>query len=276
MSTKPLGRDSLAGRASGVFDYVSASRLNLWLKCPLAFRLKYIDGVETPASPAAFMGKAVHMGLETYYRHRQLGLTLSASEVGCRVTDQWGQAAIDEKLSFGTVADEQACQRQTLALLQAYLGHIPTTEPKPLAVEVAVDAPLVDPATGEDLGMPLVGIMDLVLPDGDGPLIADFKTTARSGDPLEVAHEIQLSCYAFLFRHASPIPEGSLEIRNLVKTKLPAVQFHRYAARQERHFRRLFAVIRAYLDDLHTGRFLFRPGLGCTICDFRKLCSERD
>ena len=47
-------------------------------------------------------------------------------------------------------------------------------------------------------------------------------------------------------------------------------------ARNEKHFQRLFAVIRAYLDDLHSGRFLFRPGLGCTTCDFRTVCSERD
>jgi hypothetical protein len=41
MSTQPLSRDALATRAGGVFDYVSASRLNLWLKCPRAFRLRY-------------------------------------------------------------------------------------------------------------------------------------------------------------------------------------------------------------------------------------------
>jgi hypothetical protein len=33
---------------------------------------------------------------------------------------------------------------------------------------------------------------------------------------------------------------------------------------------RLFAVIRAYLDDLHSERFVFRPGQGCSYCDFRE------
>lgn len=67
-----------------------------------------------------------------------------------------------------------------------------------------------------------------------------------------------------------------MEIRNLIKTKIPKVQFHRYAARNEKHLQRLFAVIRAYLDDLHSGKFLFRPGLGCMTCDFRNVCPERD
>jgi hypothetical protein len=276
MSTHPFSRDELVTRAGGVFDYVSASRLNLWLKCPKAFRLRYIDGIKTPTSPAAFVGKAVHLGLECFYRHRQLGLMLSPSDVASRVVNLWGQAVADEHMSFGSVAVEQACQDQTLVLVQAYLGQVPPSEQRPLAVEVAVEAPLVDPATGEDLGMPLVGVMDLVLPDSDGPLIADFKTTARSGEPLAVVHEIQLGCYSFLFRHASGDSEGGLEIRNLIKTKIPKVQFHRYAARNEKHFQRLFAVIRAYLDDLHSGKFLFRPGLGCTTCDFRSSCSGRD
>jgi hypothetical protein len=276
MSIQPLIKEELPAPAAGVFEYVSASRLNLWLKCPLAFRLRYIDGAETPTSPAAFVGKAVHMGLECFYRHRQLGLTLSPAEVADRISQQWCQTVADERMSFDSVAVEQACQDQTLVLVQAYVGQVATSEQRPLAVDVAVEAPLVDPATGEDFGMPLVGVMDLVLPDSDGPLIADFKTTARSGEPLAVVHEIQLGCYSYLFRHASGDSEEGLEIRSLVKTKIPKVEFHRYPARNEKHFRRLFAVVRAYLDDLHSDRFLFRPGLGCAMCDFRRICPEHD
>src|SRR5258708_36505690 len=101
---------------------------------------------------------------------------------------------------FERVAEDQACQRQAVELVAAYLQAVPANEPKPLAVEVSVEAPLVDPATGEDLGIPLVGIMDLVLDEEAGPLIVDFKTAARNSEPLEITHEIQLSCYSYLFR----------------------------------------------------------------------------
>jgi hypothetical protein len=57
---------------------------------------------------------------------------------------------------------------------------------------------------------------------------------------------------------------------------LPAnIQFHRYAARNAKHFSRLFAVVRAYLDDVDSGKYLFRPGLGCGMCDFRRQCLTR-
>ena len=102
-----------------------------------------------------------------------------------------------------------------------------------------------------------------------GPLIVDFKTASRSGPPLEVTHEIQLGAYAYLARATTERQEAGLEIRQLVKTNTPQVQRHRYEPRGERHFGRLFAVIRAYLDDLDRGRFNFRPGLGCQLCEFR-------
>jgi len=60
-----------------------------------------------------------------------------------------------------------------------------------------------------------------------------------------------------------------LEIRSLVKTKTPKIEFHRYQARSDAHFRRLFSLIRTYLDDLDAGGFVYRPGFGCTICDYR-------
>jgi hypothetical protein len=43
----------------GPWAYISPSRLNLWLKCPLAFKLRYIDGVKTPTTPSLFIGKQV-------------------------------------------------------------------------------------------------------------------------------------------------------------------------------------------------------------------------
>jgi len=60
MSTAVLHRTPAEQRAAGVWDYISPSRLNLWLRCPLAFRLRYIDGIRSPPSPAMFVGKRVH------------------------------------------------------------------------------------------------------------------------------------------------------------------------------------------------------------------------
>jgi len=266
-----LGFGSIEQRRSESDGYISPSRLNCWLKCPLSFRIRYIEGIRTPTSPSLFLGKVVHFGLEASYRHRQLGITLEAEQVVQKMLDGWARLIDEEKATFDSVADEQALQKQACDLVTAYLAFAPKDE-KPLAVEVALEAPLVDPETGENLGMPLVGVVDLVL-DGQGePVICDFKTAARSSEPMEISHEIQLSSYAWLYRQITGRQEAGLEIRSLIKTKIPKCEFHPYPARSDAHFTRLFAVIREYLDALDSGRFNYRPGFGCSMCDYRREC----
>ena len=270
MSTAVLDRQTFQQRQGGIWDYVSPSRLSCWLSCPLKFGFRYVQGIKSPTTPSLFLGKVSHALLERWYRHRQLGVAVEAADVIARLDDLWGQAVNEEDMKFESAADEHALKQQAGDLVAAYLRHIPTNEPRPMAVETSVEAPLVDPVTGEDLGMPLVGIMDLVLDDAAGPIITDFKTSARSAEPLEITHEIQLSSYAYLFRHGAEQQEAGLEIRSLIKTKVPKVEFHRYPARTDVHLARLFAVVWEYLDALDAGRFNYRPGFGCGMCEFRE------
>ena len=268
MSAGLLGFAEVQERQGGALEYVSPSRLSCWLSCPLKWKLRYLDGLRTPTTPSLFIGKAVHSALETYYRHRQFDVTLEADDVVRRSRESWALLVDEEEMSFDSPEAEMAIMQQVDDLVRVYLQTAPRDE-KPLAVEVAVEAPLVDPFTGEDFGIPLVGVLDLVLDGGSGPVITDFKTASRSSEPMEISHEIQLSSYAWLYRQITGQQESGLEIRSLIKTKAPKVEFHPYAARTEGHFRRLFAVIREYLDNLDANRFNFRPSLGCGMCDFR-------
>jgi putative RecB family exonuclease len=268
MSTGLLGFEDVQERQGGPLDYVSPSRLSCWLSCPLKWRFRYLDGLRTPTTPSLFIGKAVHNALECYYRHKQLGVTLDANEVNRRSLGSWAQLVDAEEMTFDTPEAEDAMRQQVCDLVRAYLDYVPQDE-KPLAVEVAAESSLVDPFTGENLGIPLVGVIDLVL-DGDaGPVIIDHKTAARSSEPMEISHEIQLSSYSWLHRQITGQEEAGLEIRSLIKTKVPKVEFHSYAARTEAHFRRLFSVLREYVDALDSGKHNYRPGFGCGLCDFR-------
>jgi len=58
-----------------------------------------------------------------------------------------------------------------------------------------------------------VGVIDLVLAENAGPRVVDFKTAARNQTPLEISHELQLTAYAYLFRHNTSQEEAALEIR---------------------------------------------------------------
>ncbi len=268
ISTVHAGNE-LQERSTDVRAYISPSRLNIWLRCPLAFKLRYIDGIQSPPSKSMFVGKMVHAGLEVFYRHRQLGVTLPAGDVVQRMDACWEPLVAEDGLEFKDGAEEVKLRTQSAHLVSAYLAQLPANEPAPTTVETKLEAPLVDPFTGEDLGIPLLGVVDLVVDSDDGPLVCDFKTSARSGSPVEIMHEVQLTAYAYLFRQLADEIEAGLEIRSLIKTKVPKIEYHRYAARTDSHFRRFFQIVRQYLDDLDRNTFVYRPGFGCTMCDFR-------
>ena len=254
-------------RAGSVWDYVSPSRLNLWVRCPLAFKLKYIDGIRSPTTPSLFLGKAVHAGLECFYRHRQVGVNLDASDVIQRLNACWESLLAEDNMTFASTGDETKLKQQAAVLICAYLVQV-RDEPVPMAVETTLEEPLVDPFTGEDLGIPLLGVIDLIVPEDGGAVVVDFKTAAKSGPPTEKIHEIQLSAYSYLYRATTRQFESGLQIRSLVKTKTPKIEYREYPARSESQLRRFFQIVRAYLDDLDRGRFVHRPGFGCTMCDF--------
>jgi hypothetical protein len=199
-----------------------------------------------------------------------LGITLPPDEVITRMDAGWDQAVADEQMDFDSTTQETTLRQQVAHLVKAYLAQVPPDEPRPLAVEATMEVPLVDPFTGEDLGIPLLGIVDLVLDDPDGPVIRDFKTSSRSAPPFEVTHEVRLTSYSYLFRRSTGIEEVGLEIHSLIKTKTPKIEGHRYPARTDGHFRRLFGVLREYLDALDAGRFNYRPGWGYAMCDVRE------
>lgn len=153
---------------------MSPSRLNLWLRCPLAFEFKYLQGIEVATSPSLFLGKTLHALLECYYRHRQLGISVGMAELTSQMDEIWPQALAEERPPLDGPSEEQAVKVQALGLVEAYLGEFAKESARVLAVESVMEAPLVHPETGRDFGIPLVGITDLVLETDAGPVIVDF------------------------------------------------------------------------------------------------------
>ena len=127
--TIELVEQNQADRAGSVWQYVSASRLNLWLKCPLAFRLRYIDCVPEPSTPSLFIGKQVHHGLERLYRRRQLGLETELEEVTGPLLADWEEAVSREGLQFSGRQEEAKVRDQVVSLLAAYFRQLPADEP---------------------------------------------------------------------------------------------------------------------------------------------------
>jgi len=112
-----------------VWDYVSPSRLSLWLKCPLAFKRRYIDEWKTALTPALFVGKVVHSVLAHIYRLRIAGHVATMDELPTFVADAWEYARETEPCYFDDDSDEQKYKHQVLDLATTYLPqHDTNTE----------------------------------------------------------------------------------------------------------------------------------------------------
>jgi len=175
-----------------VLDYISPSRLSLWMKCPLAFRRRYVEGFQTAPSPALFVGKITHSVLAHIYRLRKAGQECTQDNLPMLVADAWKFGMETEPPFFENDAEEEKSRYQILDLVQAYLSAIPVQEEKPIVIEQRYEVPLIDLTTRENLGIPLVGVLDLVLNEECGQVIVDFKTSSTASIS-DLAHEIQLT-----------------------------------------------------------------------------------
>lgn len=255
----------------GLWSYISASRLNLWAKCPLAFRYRYIDGIVTPCTPNLFLGKVVHAALETYYRRRQIGVLSTPDTADELAESAWHATSEAEPMLWDASEDSVKCRKQATELVRAYVNEFAEEAEYILAMETSLETPLTDPDTGENLGVPLFGIVDLVLERNDNITLVDFKTAASASAPTEQAHAVQLTLYSVLLQ-GNGYEHVETEIRQLVKTKTPKICTHRFGERNERQLDRFFALCREYLDSLDRGTFNYRPCWSCSMCDYRHLC----
>ena len=122
ISTGPGGHGVLE-QSSNVWSYISPSRLNAWLKCPVAFKLRYLEGIRSRTTPSLLLGKAVHAGLECYYRHRQVGLKLETSDVVERLDACWEDLLAEDNMTFASSDDECKLKQQAAGLITAYLAE---------------------------------------------------------------------------------------------------------------------------------------------------------
>ena len=184
----------------------------------------------------------------------------------------WKDCRRRESIEFRSTDEESASQILATNLIRAYLENVPPDEPKTLGAETPLEADLIDPINGENLGIQLMGIIDLVQDSPDGPVIVDFKTAARATAPSPLAHELQLSAYSYLFRQVTGLQESHLEIRQLIKTKTPKIAVHVFPPRTDEDFERFFELVKEYLAAIRRRQFNYRPSWNCGMCEFAQRC----
>jgi CRISPR/Cas system-associated exonuclease Cas4 (RecB family) len=245
--------------------HLSKSQIDLYHKCPEAYRRRYIEGEKRPPGIALLVGTGVHVGAETNFRqkietHQDLSADdiIDASVAGfeqrCSVegyeltNDEAGRGA---KLVLG-IAKDIVVDLAGLYADEMAPDYQPTEVEKSTVIEL--------PNCSHDL----VSITDL---RDDRDRVVDFKTAARKPSESEAATSIQLTINAAAFAVDTGRAASEVRLDVLTKTKTPA----RHVLKSERDaddFQMLAHRIDAMAQAINAGVFPPAP-LGSWQCSAR-------
>lgn len=265
---KPAKSNDEAGTGSNPLEYLSASRLKMFQECRLKFYFKYVEQIPMEATPALFIGKVTHALLQRWNLNRWRGLPADPQSLHPVFLELWKQTQPKELEWEG---QEEKSREKTWDMIQFYLAQSPVPlDEKPEAVEVLVERDL------DAHGLPpLKGVIDLVRKGG---VIVDFKTTARTPEQGMAAHqnEVQLGCYALLYREATGKTEGGFELHHLVKTKEPKLVVTTLEPLERNQIQRLVRIMESYVQGVQAEDWIPSPGQHCAWCDYFRECRAWD
>lgn len=260
---------NVAPHPGNPLEYISASRLKCFGTCRLQFFFRYILRIPTATSPALLVGQVVHGVLQAWNLARWRGEDASVEAMEAEFLQLWETKSEEADMQWKTPEEEQTEKAKAWKVTEHYLRNapIPLGE-KPEAVEVVVERDLL--AHGLP---PLKGIIDLVR---EGGRILDFKTTARTPDDSQAAHQngIQLGCYSLLYREATGQPELGFELHHLVKTAKPKIAVTALEPMNPRQIQQLLRIMESYVAGVEAEDFVPSPGMHCGFCDHFSECQR--
>ncbi len=253
-------------------DYISISRINCWLQCPMKYRLQYIEQVPWAFKPAALaLGVAVHAAIEVYYRGVQKNEPELLPHLVDVYNDSWKADTEGQELDIDS---PEQVRIQGEKLLDTFVNNVHPS--MIIAVEQEFRVPLVDPSTGEILDTDFLGRIDLIEADDSGtPVIVDHKTLARRPAEGEYDNNIQLMGYAYAARIseiADPDDDLLLRIDALLKTKTPGFD-QRFVVQTPHDAAKFFLIASEVLRGIQTGVFPPHPGWWCKGCPVGYNCT---
>ena len=194
-----------------MMDHISATQINMFLRCPAAYAFRYMEGLIIPPKSALTRGRSVHKAQEVNYRQKiESHLDLPLADIKDAASTEFDLAAQDTEWH----PDEKPGQVKDEAITLAGLYHqeiAPKVQPEFVEEEVYVTL---------DSGINLKGFIDVVQ---EGGIIRDTKTTGRTPGQDAMDKNLQMTAYSLAYRALLGKPEEGLRLDYLVNTKTPKV-----------------------------------------------------
>jgi putative RecB family exonuclease len=259
--------------------HVSHSQIFTYLNCSLKYRFMYVEArPQERISIALPFGSAIHASLERYYRtlkekgsKEPLGILQEVFED--HINQEINHAAIHIIFKKET-PDRKAVIEMGTAMLEAFYEGVDLSGFEILEIERPLSARLYT-NEGQPTDLKLIGVLDLVLKDEAGRIIAvDNKTAAKPYAQATVDDDNQLTCYAYLLaanRFVFPTDDVQCRLDVLRKLKTPKLeQYHTVRTADQR--RRFAKLATAVLAGIEARTFMPQPSWMCSDCSYADAC----
>jgi len=177
----------LPRRADGSrIAHLSASSVELLLRCPERWRRRYIAMERAPSTGAQHLGACVDEAVAEHFRARLRGDVASESDALGRFRDAWARGLLDREVVFADDAPAGTLLDQGRAALSLYLRE-QAARLEPEAVQRRFELVL-----WPEVSWTLVGYPDLETTDGR---VVDLKVKARHLSQAEADASLQAGAY---------------------------------------------------------------------------------
>jgi RecB family exonuclease len=249
---KPARSEREEGGISPEVPHLSHSRINRYLHCPEQYRLYYIENLRPRLTAANLVfGQVVHQALARFFKAKTDPVT--------SFEDSWDQLRRIE-LAYGAYDSWEKLAASGETLLRMFVAE---EAPRLDAIDAIEEGFALTVTT---LGIPFVGVIDLVAHLDKRRTVIDFKTAAKAYEEHTVLLSDQLTVYVL----ARPDAE-QVALCVFVKSKVPRIEWHvteRKPAQIAEYLRKAELVGQA----LMARHFYKRPGWWCSSCDYLPVC----
>lgn len=243
-------------------NHVSVTQIKMYLRCPLQYKYRYVDGLKIPPVSAMTLGKSIHSVLEINYKQKiESNQDLPTGKMLDLFSDCWEkevkETVFEEDEKPGIVKDDG------VKLISVYHAQIsPTITPKHVEKEFELSF--------SNVSYTLKGFIDLV---DIADVIIDHKTAKRSMPENDVASDLQLTCYALAYRNIFGAEEKELRFDVMVRNKTPKIQ-QIPTKRTQADIDRFLKVLAYVSKAIGQGIFYPNENWMCGSCGYRGRCEK--
>jgi putative RecB family exonuclease len=262
--------------------HISHSQVFTYKTCSLKYFFNYVE--KRPAESVSIalpFGSAIHTVLDLYYRALKNGREPESLDTMSQFFEETLTVNLESfevpLLYNKSMPDSTAALEMGKTLVETFYNSVDLSGFEVVDVELPMSATLYT-EDGQATDFKLVGVVDLILRNGNGDLlIVDNKTAARSYSQSSADDDTQMSAYSYLMATNKFVPltssvECRFDVLLKLKTKPRLQQVYTIRTREDR--RRFAKVANAVLAGIDAKIFFPQPSWMCSGCQFTKACLE--